>query len=106
MIPSSVECTCDQGSKEVPYSSDLSIQTLDERCFGFAPQAKKIDCYNISKMAMIHADKMFRNLPNILDIEDIILQVPTVATSARLFGGSRAKVPIYVWSFSRPTPIF
>ena len=106
MIPSSVECTCDQGSEEVPYSLDLSIQTLDERQFGFSPQTKKIDCYNISKMAMIHAEKMFRNHLNPLDIEDFILQVSTVATSAKLIRGGREKVPIKAGSFRRPTPIF
>lgn len=100
-------CTCDQGFEEVPYSLDLSIQTLDEHWFGFAPpQAKKIDCYNISKMAMIHVDKMFRNLPNPLDIEDFILEVSTVATSTKLLGGGREKVPIKAGSFRRPTPIF
>jgi len=83
-IPSSVECTCDQGFEEVPYSLELSIQTFDERWFGFSPQAKKIDCYNISKMVMIHADKMLRDLLNLLDIEDVILQVSTMATSAKL----------------------
>ena len=47
-IPSSVSCTLDQGSEGVPYSLDLSIQTLDECWFGFASQARNIDCYNIS----------------------------------------------------------
>ena len=57
-------------------------------------------------MAMIHADKMFRNLLNPLDIEDFILQVSTVVTSAILLGGGREKVPIKAGSFRRPTPIF
>ena len=57
-------------------------------------------------MAMIHDDKMFRNLPNPLDIEDFILQVSTVATSAKLLGGGMKKVPIKAGSFRRPTPIF
>ncbi len=57
-------------------------------------------------MAMIHADKMFRNLPNLLDIEDIIFQVPTVVTSTKLLRGSRAKVPIKAVSFRRPTLTF
>ena len=38
-------------------------------------------------------------------LEDIILQVPTLATSAKFVGGSRVKVPINVGYFSRPTLI-
>jgi len=48
MIPSSVECTCDQGSEGVPYSLDLSIQMLDEHWYRFSSHAENIDCYNIS----------------------------------------------------------
>jgi len=94
MIPLSVECTCDLGFEEVPYSLDLSIKTLDEHSFGFSPQAKKIDCCNIYKMVMIHADKMFRNLLNPLDIKYFILQFSIVATSARLIRGGREKYPL------------
>jgi len=106
MIPLSLECICDQGYEELPYSLDLSIQILDECWLEFAPHAKKIGCYNIYIRVMIHAVKMFRNLLNPLDIENFILQVSTVATSARLLGGSREKVPIKARSFRRPTSIF
>ena len=48
MIPLFVECVQDQGSEEVPYSKDLSTQTLVECGFGFATQAQNIDCYEDS----------------------------------------------------------
>ena len=45
MIPSSVECIHEKGSKEVPYSNERSTHTIGESGFGFATQARKIDCY-------------------------------------------------------------
>ena len=107
MIPSSIRCTCNQGSEGVPYSLDLSIQMLDEHWWGFASHAANIDCYNISSGVRGKTCRwsFLTSFSDIFWMEDIILQVPTLATSAKFVGGGRVKVPINVGSFSRPTPI-
>ena len=44
MIPSSIENIREKGSEEVPYPNEQSTHT-NEGGFGFAAQAKNIDCY-------------------------------------------------------------
>ena len=110
MILSSIECIREKGSQEVTYSNDLSTHTNVECRFGFAAQARKIDCYDNS-MGLNNITSILLSTSTWLvillksdEVEEIMLQVSTLATSAKSDGDGRVKVPIREGSLKRPTP--
>jgi len=112
VIPSLLEKVCEKGLEEVPYSNERSTNTIDEDEFGFAAQAKNIDCYanSIGLSSMISLLLATSELLVIFlksdEVEDIKSQVSTFCTYAKFDGGGSGKVPIREESLKRPTPMF
>lgn len=112
MIPSSVENVREKGSEEVQYSNKQSTHTIGDNGFGFAAQAKKIDCY-ASSMGFIDMISLLILSLELLgifhekdEVEDIMLQASMFATSTIWDGDNNKKVPIREGSLKRPTPTF
>jgi len=91
-IPSSIENIHEKGSEEVPYSNEWSTHTIGESGFGFAAQARKIDCYASSMqisgitLVLLSTSELLVILLKSDDVEEIMLQVSTLATSAKSDG--------------------
>ena len=112
MIPSSVENVREKGSEEVPYSNEQSTHTMSDNGFGFSVQAKNIDCYassiGLSGMDSLHilTLELLEIFHESDEVEDIMLQVSTFATSSIYDGDSSEKVTIREEYLKRPTPTF
>ena len=98
--------------EEVPYSNERSTHTIKEDGFGFAMQARNIYCYEIS-IGLSGMISLLLSTSKILviflksdEVEDIMLQVSTFATSAKFDGDDSEKVPIREESLKRPTLMF
>ena len=109
MIPSSVENIREKGSTEVPYSNEKSTHTIGKDGFGFATQARKIDCYT-SSMGLSGMISLLLSTLGLLviflksdEVEDMMLQVSNFITSAMFDGDGSEKVPIREESLKRPT---